>query len=252
MIRPVLLRSLLRRRIADRRGAAMLEFAIALPVCLIGLLGGSDVAWYIVTWQQVAILAATTADNASRIGEDTTAAPVVITESLINDLLEGSILQQNSLNIANRGKIIVSSLEENANGQQWIHWQRCIGGLNYGSTEGDPNSTSIAGMGNPPMTAPAGGALMYVEIAYDYKPIFSNFWYGSNNRIVEKVAFRAREQRTLADPTGASQVLADVAEDATPLGTCQAATASEPAGSGAGVGGTTVGAPAAAPVVSID
>ena len=94
------------------------------------------------------------------------------------------------------------SLERNASGGQWIHWQRCTGGLahpsSYGTEGTGATGTSFAGMGpaGHTITAAAGDAVMFVEVAYRYQAIspLSPF----DNRIITYTgSYNVRDTRDL-------------------------------------------------------
>lgn len=184
----------------DERGAVLIEFVVILPIFLIGLLLGGDLAYYIFVRQQVAYIARTTADNASRIGEDSTKSVKQVSEADILDVLTGGSHQTPSLNFIKYGKIRLSSLEQNSAGGQWIHWQRCIGDLPHPSSYGEQGAgitgTAFPGMGKTTLKASADGAIMFVEAAYDYTPLFGYFWT-AQKKIVEFASFRIRERRDL-------------------------------------------------------
>ena len=50
-----------------------------------------------------------------------------IREGDIDDSFNAVILQGGNYNVTTGGRFILSSLEQNSSGGQWIHWQRCIG-----------------------------------------------------------------------------------------------------------------------------
>src|SRR3546814_19008908 len=71
------------------------------------------------------------------------------------------------------GRIILSSLERNADGGQQIHWQRCSGDLDVASSYGEAGDgeegTGFPGMGpdGADVTAAAGKEVMVGEVYYD-------------------------------------------------------------------------------------
>src|SRR3546814_14387648 len=81
------------------------------------------------------------------------------------------------LDFRTHGRIILSSLERNDDGGQWIHWQRCYGDLDvessYGEAGDGEEGTDFPGMGfeGAEVTAAAGTAVMFVENYYDYQPL---------------------------------------------------------------------------------
>lgn len=166
------------RLLARADGAvAVTEFALLTPLLLVLGVGGVDTASYILTHMRVSQLALHVADNASRMGERNVLVSRKVYESDINDVFIGARQEGGGLDITGRGRIILSSLERNAQGGQWIHWQRCTGALtrasSYGTQGTGATGTSFAGMGptGRKITASAGDAVMFVEVAYRYQAI---------------------------------------------------------------------------------
>jgi hypothetical protein len=109
-----LLASELRRLWRCTSGVAITEFAFVAPVFLtLGVLG-LDTASYISTHMRVSQIAIHVADNASRVGEHGVLVARKIRESDINDLLIGAERYAGSLNLGENGRVIISSLEQNA------------------------------------------------------------------------------------------------------------------------------------------
>jgi hypothetical protein len=193
--------ALLRRLGCDRSGAAMVEFAISLPLVLTAGLYGAETANLALAHMKVSQVAMHLADNASRIGDTSTITDRKIFEADINDLLLGSHMQAGrSLNFYEHGRAIISSLEvfdqtkscqgggcphgSSANGKQFIHWQRCKGKKNVASSYGNEWAIVVNGMGptGQEVTAEPGGAVVFVEVAYDYQPLVSNRFFGPSPR----------------------------------------------------------------------
>ncbi len=183
----------------DQSGVALIEFAYTLPfLTIIGLYGLETTNLALVNLR-VSQASLALADNISRVGQTTALATVQVRESDVNDSLIGAIRQTGALNIATNGRIILSSLEQNAAGGQWIHWQRCVGLKNVASLYGPEGTgstgTSFAGMGKATarITASPNTAVMFVELVYDYKPIFGSMFI-SNKVIRYEASFVARDQ----------------------------------------------------------
>ena len=169
--------SLVRRALHDQHGLALVEFAYSLPFLLMLGLGGVEVANYSITHMRVSQLAVSLADNASRAKQDIVAGVPRIREVDVNEIFQAAELQSGGLDIEDNGRMILSSLEVNEDGGQWIHWQRCFGDAPYSSSygvEGDGETgTSVTGMGPPSrrIAAEEGFAIMFAEVVYDYHPI---------------------------------------------------------------------------------
>lgn len=198
-----LIRQTLRNLKQDVSGLAMVEFAFAAPLVLgMGMLG-TDTASLVIAHLQVSQIAMQLADNASRVGEeDTLAARRVYERDIIDTLLGAEKLGEN-ISIYQQGRVIISSLQRNAQGGQWIAWQRCRGAKNfnasYGAQGAGSTGTSFPGMGVPGryITASAGTAVMFVEVAYDFRSITPMNLF-NNQQIVYTAAFNVRDNRDLS------------------------------------------------------
>jgi Flp pilus assembly protein TadG len=168
----------LARLLADKSGVAAVEFALTAPIVLTLFLGGAEITNYTIAKMRVSQIALHIADNGSRIGTDSVLALKQISEAQINDLMIGAQLQAGNLDLANRGRVILSSLEPMAGNTNrfYIHWQRCYGAKVHPSTYGDQGATNLTTMGPPGKqvtSVTTGTAVMYVEVAYNYRPLVS-------------------------------------------------------------------------------
>lgn len=186
----------------DNSGVAMVEFAFAAPIVLgLGLLG-TETANFTITHMQMSQLAMQVADNASRVGETDVLTARKVYEDDINESLIGGEKLGDPFDIYGQGRVVISSLQQNSDGGQWIAWQRCRGAKNYVSkygTEGTGSSgTSFPGMGEPGnrITASAGTAVIFVEVSYDYEPI-TPFEFFGDTLIEYTAAFNIRDSRDL-------------------------------------------------------
>ncbi|MCE7797794.1 pilus assembly protein [Sphingobium sufflavum] len=168
--------ALLRTLRADASGLAFVEFALALPLVLGTVTAGIELTYYTIAKMRMSQIALHIADNGARIGTQNPLTSPQITEANINDLLTGAGLQAGRLDLYTRGRVIISSLEPDPSysGKYRIHWQRCKGTKNWTSSygvQGDGNKTNMGPAGRQ-VTAPSDGGVIYVELNYDYKPIF--------------------------------------------------------------------------------
>lgn len=193
----------------DQRGLALIEFAYSLPI-FTGLgMFGIETAYFAVTTMKVSQAALNLADNASRMGQTITGtASPTINESGVIDVMAGVKLQTDAIDLLEHGRVVLTSLEVQPDGQQFIHWQRCKGGYDKGADrdskylddadeDGDPDPT-FAGMGaaGQQVQAVDGSAVMFVEIEFKYQPLFQNLFLGE--RIIrQEAAFNIRDDRNL-------------------------------------------------------
>jgi Flp pilus assembly protein TadG len=210
--RPIAAWQRLRR---DHRGMALIEFALASPVFLALGFSALEVGNLSITAVRVSQIGMTVADNVARAGITLGTAPQQIFESDIEDIFEGARTQGASMGLPQRGRIIVSSLQRNATGGQWIAWQRCYGNKNvsssYGVAGAGRTNNSFAGMGpaGNVITAPTGGAVIFVEVVYDYQALVESIvgtlqYFGlnfNNQPLRYNQAYIVRNPRQLGDST---------------------------------------------------
>lgn len=191
-------------RLARDSGAVvMIEMAFCIPFLMVVGFAGIELANLTLAHTRVSQIGLSAADNASRIAFGSNLSLPRVREVDINEVFVGVEQQARGLDFRNNGRIILSSLERNADGGQWIHWQRCYGNLPINSAYG-PQGTGATGTGFPGMgragaevTAADGTAVMFVEIIYDYQPMVGARWFG-RPRIRSTAAFNIREGRDLS------------------------------------------------------
>lgn len=198
--------SLLVRLVRDSRAVAAVEFGLALPLMSAIALTGAELTNLVTTKMRVSQLALHVADNAARMGTGTVLANKQITEAQINDLLTGAGLQSGRLDLYRNGRVILSSFEPvadpNPTNKFRIRWQRCRGTKFWPSSFGRQGDTNLSGVtvNGQTATAPDGGALMFVEIAYDYQPLIARIFI-PQNIITASAAMTVRDQRDFGGGT---------------------------------------------------
>lgn len=198
------------RLFEDRSGLALMEFAFTLPFMLALSLTGAELTNYTITRMRVSQLALHIADNAARIGSGSQMQLKKISEADINDLLTGAGLQAGSLDLYERGRVVISDLEPIANpnptNKFHIEWQRCRGTkTTYNSMYKTQFQTDelLDGIGEDKddkqrlATAIEGGATMFVEVFYEYRPLIKTSILPSS--MVETAAMMVRDNRDLSD-----------------------------------------------------
>ncbi|WP_340264136.1 hypothetical protein [Sphingobium mellinum] len=183
-------------------GIALTEFAVAFPLLLLLATSGLELINYALTVKRVGELSVMVSDNASRMGAQSAINNKPVSEAEINDVFIGADLQAENLNLGQNGKIVLSSLQRNADGGQTIKWQRCFGGDAYHSAYGPEGTgatgTGFAGMGptGQEITAAAGTAVMVVEVHYTYKRLMPLISLPLRD-ITELSAFNVRDSRDI-------------------------------------------------------
>lgn len=197
----------LRKIAVDTSGATIIEFAFALPLLLTLGLFGAEIAMFTVTNMQVSQMALSLADNASRLGQtDNSGVSPTIRDADVDAVIDGALRQGEAIKFAERGRIILSSVEFNAErGRQYIHWQRCRGGLSVGSDYGDQGSRNgLNGSPLPPLgkgaqkiSVTGRDAVMFVELSYDYEGLFGDMFGMGGKRLSHESAYLVRDDRNL-------------------------------------------------------
>jgi hypothetical protein len=205
---PGRLRRFAARLRCDTSGLALIEFAFTAPIMVTLGLYGLEAANLALVNMRISQIAENLADTASRIGLESSLSLKQIRESDIDDAFQAVRLQGGTYNVTTTGRFILSSLEQNSSGGQWIHWQRCVGRGNFSSSYGTQGTgktgTSFAGMGPSGQQIQAPGspgqnAVMYVEAYYVYQPLVSSRLFGTPT-IHTTAAFIVRDVRNLVDP----------------------------------------------------
>lgn len=199
----------------------MTEFALSLPFLLTAGLWGVETAYLTMVHMRVSQLAIHIADNASRTGDTSTLEDRKIYESDVTDLLIGANIQAGeALDFFQHGRAFVSSVEvwdqsvhcnpssgcgsnPQSDGVQFIHWQRCAGAKRVNSSYGTQNAALPNGIGpaGNEVQAEPGSPVMFVEVQYDYQPLFSARFVGATT-ISATSAFMVRDSR---DESGIKQ-----------------------------------------------
>jgi Flp pilus assembly pilin Flp len=196
---------LLRRLRREQRGASAIEFALILPVFLTLSLYGTEIAYMASVDMQLSQIATSLADNASRLGQtDNSAVTPSISAGEVESVLLGAMKQGDPLDITTKGRVILSSLEEDVEtGDQFIHWQKCSGTLTEASRYGEEgggldSATAITGVGESGgVRAASLSAVMVAEVYYKHEGLFGTTFVGEPILRKEGV-FQIRDDRDLA------------------------------------------------------
>lgn len=200
------IRAGLTRLARDTRATIFVETAFIVPFLVLVGFAGLEIASLTLANTRISQIGLSAADNASRISFGNNLSLPRVREVDINQVFTGAEQQASGLNFRANGRIILSSLERNADGGQWIHWQRCYGDLNVASSYGvqgaGQTGTDFPGMGRAgaEVQASSGTAIMFVEVVYTYQPLLYGKWLGPRT-IRSTAAFNIREARDLQGPS---------------------------------------------------
>lgn len=211
--RPVAAMRTLRRLLHDRSAASIIEMALTMPLLMGLALAGIEIVNLATLHVRLNQLAISVADNASRAKQSIVGGAPQFREYDVNQVFTAAQMTVNDLNFPNRGRVILSSLETNTSGGQWIHWQRCWGKNTWASRYGvqgtGATGTAFAGMGKTttPMKADANQAIMFVEVAYSYTPMFLT-GVAAPTIIRKEAAMYVRDDRDLSQIYATSGITA--------------------------------------------
>jgi Flp pilus assembly protein TadG len=158
--------ALLRRLWRDRAGVSLVEFALLMPVLSLLILGGTEVARYIILNQKL--------DRLATEISDLTAQSDTITSTDLSNIFDASTNVTWPFSIQANGAIIVSSIGQ-VNGQAQVLWQRICPG-NGCSWSGTTTFVSRIGVQGGSATMPTGFTVsstdnvIVAEVFYGFAP----------------------------------------------------------------------------------
>ncbi len=186
----------------NQSGIALIEFAYCLPIFMTIGITGTELSHMQLTNMQVSQVAMSITDNVSRAKLAVPLGKPQFREHDVNDAFLGAGLQDGRLDIYKTGRVVVSSLQRNKDGGQWLAWQRCQGTKNTPSQFGvegkGKTGTAFTGIGLSSgfIAAEADTAIIVTEITYDYQPLISNNLLGTMTMRAE-AAYYVRDDRDL-------------------------------------------------------
>jgi hypothetical protein len=153
----------IRRLFGDRKGIATVEFAIALPVLVLMILGGVEIARYILLQQKLNGIAVTMADLVAQ------------SETLSSDELDTLFTAVDYVarpfQLGTDGVVVVSSIGATNGNPVQIYWQQSGGGSLSTASEIAPSAGSI--------TMPSGfvirdgESVIVAEVFFDFTSFFA-------------------------------------------------------------------------------
>ena len=148
--------------IADRCGSVFTEFAVAMPVLIILILGGVEVGRYVLLHQKLNRLAATTSDLVSQAQS--------ISQADLDQIFLAANEVMSPFELGAEGVVIVSSVSATGGNPPEIDWQSSGGGSGAGSS----SIGSSGGAANLPagFTVRDGENVIVAEVIFDFTPEF--------------------------------------------------------------------------------
>lgn len=153
----------LRRLGRDRRGAVLIEFAFAVPILAVILLGCYEAARYVFIHQKLDRIATSMADLVTR-SEGITAAQ-------LDDLFGAAQRIAAPYDLAADGRIVVSSVYRPSSGNARVAWQRAsAGSLPVTSRVGVEDGVATM---PPGLVVRTGENVIVAEVWFRYRPLFA-------------------------------------------------------------------------------
>jgi Flp pilus assembly protein TadG len=155
-------KELLRHTGRDRRGAALMEFAVACPVFVTLLLGGVDLSRLLILNQKLDRIASGLGDLVAQADE--------LTTTQMTQIFDATSHVAAPFDFTNEGAVVITSMSVSG-GTPRINWQRTGGGSlsaasrigsGTGSTVTLPSGMSVSGT----------ETLIAAEVFFDFEPMF--------------------------------------------------------------------------------
>lgn len=154
---------------------AFVEFAYTFPVMVMLFVGGTELANLAIINTRMSQISSQIADNVARVRNR-------IDEADINEILLGAKLASGSTDLLKNGRVIITSFEDDdgkaSTTKQKIVWQRCKGIKTFSSAIGSDTDTGI-GTATRKISVGPGDSAVYVELIYQYSPIFTSSIFGT-------------------------------------------------------------------------
>lgn len=165
----------------DDRGSTLMEFALAMPLFLLMLLGGAELGSLLLATQKVQRLASTMADLVAQSDG--------MTARELDKLLAAGVYIASPYDLPAHGRVIVSGVTLGSDGTAQVAWQR----KNNGSLE----AASLLGGSGATAALPnflplrSGETIVVAEAFYDYLPFLAPRIIG-RHLLYEQAFFRPR------------------------------------------------------------
>ncbi len=166
----------------DKSGASLIELALAMPVLVTLLLGGVEIARYVLLHQKLDRVSSSIADLVSQAE--------TISAGDLQNIFDAAQFVAKPFDMPADGTVIVSSISNPLGGPtSQVNWQEAGGGsIPANSRIGTPGSAVNLPTG---FSLADGQTIIIAEVFYDYVPwILGNFT--GTNQIYHRALFRPR------------------------------------------------------------
>jgi Flp pilus assembly protein TadG len=180
-LRRQIMRTSLRGLSSDSRGSFIAEFAAAMPVLILLLLGGVEVSRFALLNQKM--------DRLATAMGDLVAQAETLSQSDLNQLFLAASHVASPFDIQGKGAVIISSMSiPDAVGQDRITWQRRTGSLS--------DASQIGAQGTKPalpgtLTLTPNQTIIAAEVYYDFKPLLISAFMPAH-KVYHRAFFRPR------------------------------------------------------------
>lgn len=171
-----------RRLMRACRGAVATEFAMAMPVIMLIVLGGSEIARYALLHQKLARAAVTMADLVSQAEE--------ISEADITQLFAAVDPVMKPFSMGANGVVILSSVTASGGDPAQVAWQRSGGGTLTPASSGLGTEGGAASL-PAGFVVRDGETAIVAEVFYSFAPLFTAGLVPVNT-IYQRALFRPR------------------------------------------------------------
>lgn len=173
--------SFLNRFFRDRQASVITEFAAALPVLALLLLGGIEVTRYTLLYQKLDRVSSSMGDLVSQAEN--------LTVNDLNSLFDAVQHVAWPFEFPTSGRVIITSISEN-NGQARINWQSAGGGaLSAESSVGAPRGAATLPAG---MIVRPSETVIAAEVFFEFTPMFQLFGVMTEQRLYHRSFYRPR------------------------------------------------------------
>lgn len=181
----IALNRFIRRLRRNQRGLSFVELAFTMPVLILLLTGGLELANYTMARMKVTRVASTLADLTAQ-------SPIGVLESQISDLFLAANMITSPLNVLENGRIYITAVRGGgANVGNSILWQRCEGDkVTFASEIGSSNNKNVVLPRNIALDENA--ITVVAQATMTYEPLLFDALFDPNKPISHTAVYMPR------------------------------------------------------------